>query len=119
MYKSKLIKMRRKLGFTQDRMAEALCMDVSCYCRRESGQIKIPAEQWLRIAKILGVSLEEIYESEDELISVVDRNNATIKCAEVRQYTLPEEILDRYQKHIEVLEMELNRLKELLKLAAR
>jgi hypothetical protein len=37
----------------------------------------------------------------------------------VRQYTLPEEILDRYQKHIEMLEMELNRLKELLKLAAR
>mgnify|MGYP000933601741 FL=1 len=119
MYKSKLIKMRRKLGFTQDRMAEALCMDVSCYCRRESGQIKIPAEQWLRIAKILGVSLEEIYESEDELISVEGRNNATIKCAEVRQYTLPEEILDRYKKHIEMLEMELNRLKELLKLAAR
>lgn len=119
MYKSKLIKMRRKLGFTQDRMAEALCMDVSCYCRRESGQIKIPAEQWLKIAKILGVSLEEIYESDDELISVEGRNNATIKCADVRQYTLPEEVLDMYQKHIEVLEMELNRLKELLKMAER
>lgn len=119
MYKSKLIKVRRKLEFTQDKMAESLCMDVSCYCRRENGQIKIPAEQWLKIAKILGVSLEDIYESDDEFIAIVDRNNATINCAVVEQYTLPEEVLDLYQKHIEVLEMELNRLKELLKLAAR
>ena len=107
--------MRKKLGFTQDRMAEVLYMDVSCYCRRESGQIKISAEQWLKIAETLGVPLVEIYQSDDELAAVLGRNYATNSESVVGQYSLPEEVLIMYHKHIEVLEMELCRLKELLK----
>lgn len=109
--------MRKRLGFTQDKMADVLCMDVSCYCRRESGQIKISADQWLKIAETLGIPLEEIYQSDDGFISVVSRKNA-INCGEiVRKYSLPEEVLGMYYKHIEVLEMEIDHLKELLKLA--
>jgi DNA-binding XRE family transcriptional regulator len=111
--------MRRKLGFTQDKMAEVLCMDVSCYCRRESGQIKISAEQWLKIAKTLGVSIEDIYQSDDELVAVINSNYSTKNERVVGQYSLPEEVLGMYYKHIEVLETELDRLKELLKLAAQ
>ena len=109
--------MRKKLRYTQEKMAEMLFMDVSCYCRRESGQIKISAEQWLKIAETFGVGVEEIYQSDDEMFAVVIRKNAIDKRVVVEQYSLPEEVLDMYQKHIQVLEMELDRMKELLKLA--
>lgn len=119
MYKSKLITMRKKLGFTQDRMADVLYMDVSCYCRRENGQIKISAEQWRKIAETLGVPIEEIYQSDDEFASVLGRNYSMSSERIVGQYSLPDEVLGMYHKHIEVLEMELGRLKELLKMAAQ
>lgn len=119
MFKNKLIEMRKKLGFTQEKMAEVLCVDVSCYCRRESGQIKISAAQWLKIAATFGVGVEEIYQSDDEMFAVVSRKNAINKRVVVEQYSLPEEVLDMYQKHIQVLEMELDRMKELLKLATQ
>lgn len=111
--------MRKKLGFTQEEVAEVLHMDVSCYCRRESGQIKISVQQWHKIAETLGVAVEEIYQSDDVLISVVNRNNSTYSGCVAGKYTLPEEVLGMYYKHIEVLEMELNRLKELLRQAAQ
>lgn len=111
--------MRKKLGFTQDELAEVLCMDVSCYCRRESGQIKISAEQWLKIAETLCVPVSEIYQSEDELTAALCRKYAKDKADVVVQYSLPENVLGMYHKHIEVLEMELNRLKELLNMAAQ
>jgi DNA-binding XRE family transcriptional regulator len=111
--------MRKKQGFTQDMMADLLHMDVSCYCRRESGQIKILPKQWLKIAETLGVPIEEIYQSDDELASVLDRKYSMSNERIVGQYSLPDEVLGMYHKHIEVLEMELGRLKELLKLAAQ
>ena len=119
MYKNKLIATRKKLGFTQDRMADVLCMDVSCYCRRENGQIKISAEQWRKIAETLGVPIEEIYQSDDGFFSDLSRNKSMDCEIIVEQYSLPDEVLSMYHKHIEVLEMELSRLKELLKLAAQ
>ncbi|MCL1943410.1 MAG: helix-turn-helix transcriptional regulator [Candidatus Azobacteroides sp.] len=51
MYKSKLIETRKCLGFSQEKIAEALHMDVSCYSRREKGQIKISSEQWQKLRK--------------------------------------------------------------------
>lgn len=119
MYKNKLVDMRKMLGFTQEEMAEVLHMDVSCYCRRESGQIKISAQQWQKIAETLGVSVEEIYQSDDVLFSVLNRNNSTFGRGVTGKYSLPEEVLGMYYKHIEVLEMELCRLKELLRQAVQ
>lgn len=111
--------MRKKLGFTQDELAEVLCMDVSCYCRRESGQIKISAAQWLKIAETLDVPVSEIYQSEDELTAALCRKDATDKLGVVEHYSMPDDVLGMYNKHVEKLELELNRLKELLKMAKR
>lgn len=93
-------------------------MDVSNYSRRESGQIKISAEQWQILAKELDVPLEDIYESDENLIFIFNDNssgNGNI----VTNYSLPQEILDMYKKHINVLEQEIYYLKELLKKAGK
>jgi transcriptional regulator with XRE-family HTH domain len=41
MEQTKLIEVRKLKGFSQQQIAEQLFMDVSCYNRREKGQVKI------------------------------------------------------------------------------
>lgn len=41
MVKFKLLEARKRKNFTQEYIADTLCMDVSNYSRRENGQIKI------------------------------------------------------------------------------
>lgn len=66
MTKFKLLEARKRKNRSQDFMAKALCMDVSNYSRRENGQIKTNIEEWQKIANILEVPLEQIYESDDQ-----------------------------------------------------
>jgi transcriptional regulator with XRE-family HTH domain len=49
MEKTKLIQARTKRGFTQQQLAEALCVHVSNYNRREKEQIKISNSEWEKI----------------------------------------------------------------------
>jgi len=118
MIKSKLIKVRNRRGFSQEYMADTLNMDVSNYCRKESGQIKISAEQWQILAKKLDVPLEDIYEADENLIFVFN-DNSTGNGNIVNNYSLPQDVLDMYKKHINVLEQEIYYLKELLKKAEK
>ena len=118
MIKSKLIKARNRRGFSQEYMANILNMDVSNYSRRESGQIKISAEQWQVLAKKLDVPLEDIYEADENLIFIFN-DNSTGNGNIVNNYSLPQDILDMYKKHINILEQEIYYLKELLKKAEK
>ncbi|SHF57400.1 Helix-turn-helix [Chryseobacterium arachidis] len=52
------------MGLTQEQMASVICKDVSAYCRKENGQVKLTIEEWLKMSKFLNVSLDSIYESE-------------------------------------------------------
>jgi len=115
MIKSKLIKARNRRGLSQEYMADLLNMDVSNYNRRESGQIKISAEQWQILAKELAVSLEDIYETDENLIFIF--NDSSTGGNIVTHYSLPQDVLELYKKHINVLEQEIYSLKELLKKA--
>lgn len=63
MKKNKLIQLRKQKGYTQEYMASSLFMDVSSYNRREKGLINISEKEWDKIAIILDVSKEEIYEN--------------------------------------------------------
>jgi transcriptional regulator with XRE-family HTH domain len=62
--KQKLKETREKM-FTQEEFAYKLGMEASNYNRRENGVTKISKSEWDKMAKLLKVKLEEIYEPED------------------------------------------------------
>jgi DNA-binding XRE family transcriptional regulator len=115
--KEKLIEMRKVRGFMQKDMADRLHLDVSGYTKRENGETKIRIEQWVELAKMLGVPLESIYE-EDETQSITFNDNATGKCCanniNTVHITVPEALLETQQKYIQKLEEENANLKQLL-----
>jgi transcriptional regulator with XRE-family HTH domain len=116
--KEKLIEVRKERGLTQKDIADRLHLEVSGYSRRESGETKIRIEQWVELAKMLNVSLERIYE-EDENQSFTF-NDSTIGdfCASNINnvsITVLESVLETYQKYIRKLEEEIAELKLLIK----
>jgi transcriptional regulator with XRE-family HTH domain len=114
MLKTKLIEARRNRGYSQEYMATVLNMDVSNYNRRENGQIKISAEQWQMLAKELKVSLENIYEADENMIFIF-KDNASGNGNIVNNYSMPPEVLESFKTHIYALEEEIKLLKELVK----
>lgn len=100
MEKEKLIKVRKQKGFSQQAMANHLCIDVSNYNRREKGNAKISYEEWEKIAQILQVNLGEIYE--------IDSTDCNID----ETCTIPIHLLEIQRKYIQSLERELEELKK-------
>jgi len=67
--------MRIFKGFTQEHIADRLCMGTTTYHRRENGQIEINIDEWEKLAKILDVPLNEIYESEGKQLFMFKDNS--------------------------------------------
>ncbi|WP_445711057.1 helix-turn-helix transcriptional regulator [Flavobacterium sp.] len=116
MEKTKLIESRKRKGFSQQQMAEHLCMDVSNYNRREKGQIKIHTNEWEKIASLLEVAVEEIYENEESTLIICKDQSIGINNGTNNIYTVPEFLLESQRKYIAKLEEEIKELKEKLKL---
>jgi transcriptional regulator with XRE-family HTH domain len=116
--KEKLIEMRNLRGFTQKDIAEKLNMEVSGYSRRETGDTKIRINEWMKLAKILNVPLEDIYE-EDEKQSLNFNDNATGNYGANNinhlYITVPEAFMETQMKYIQKLEEEIAELKLLKK----
>ena len=116
----KLIEMRKARGFTQKDMADKLCMEVSGYSRRESGETKISIGQWETLAKTLSVPLEKIYEV-DENQSFTFNDVATGNyCASTNNISITVDesllpLLETQQKYIRKLEEEIAELKLFMK----
>ncbi|RUT70131.1 XRE family transcriptional regulator [Flavobacterium cupreum] len=70
MIKNRLKAERREKKLSQEQIAELLFMDQSQYNRREKGLIKISTQEWKKMAKILNVKVEDIFESDDTLFSI-------------------------------------------------
>lgn len=114
MEKIKLIERRKAKGFSQNIIAEKLCMDVSNYNRREKGQVKISLREWEKLSDILNVPIEEIYESEDNQVFIC-RDSSTVHYQGTNNiYSVPEYLLESQQKYIEKLENEIKELREKL-----
>ena len=111
MEKTKLIQARIKRGFTQQQLAEALCVDVSNYNRREKGQIKISNTEWEKLSKILETPVEEIYEQEDSMVFICKDNATGNYQGNNHIYSIPEYFLDNQKKYIQKLEEENQNLK--------
>jgi transcriptional regulator with XRE-family HTH domain len=74
MVKEKLIEMRKSKGFTKKAIAEILNMHEANYLRREQGQTRIHIDEWLKLAEIFNVPLEDIYESDDKQVFICNEN---------------------------------------------
>ena len=114
MEKEKLIKARNKKGLTQQQVAEKLCMDVSNYNRREKGQMKISNQEWEKLSKLLEVSVEDIYESDETNYFVFRDSSIGNYLGTNNFYSIPEYFLENQRKYIEKLEEENKSLKEQL-----
>jgi transcriptional regulator with XRE-family HTH domain len=106
MEKTKLILARSNKGLTQQQIALKLNMDVSNYNRREKGQIKISNNEWEKLSKILEVSIEEIYESEESNFFVFKDNSTGNYLGTNNFYAIPEYLLENQRKYIQKLEEE-------------
>jgi len=114
MEKSKLIEARKTKGFLQNELAEKLCMDPSCYSRREKGEIKITKGQWEKLAEILGVPVDEIFEP-DESQTFINNDYVQVNYQGTQYiYPIPESLLESQQKLICRMEAEIAELKGLL-----
>ena len=111
MEKVKLIEKRKLKGLSQSEVAKELCMEVTAYCRREKGKVKIAYPQWEKLAEILGVPVDDIYESEENQVFIC-KDNATgnyYQGSNNNQGTnsissIPEYLLETQRKYIETLE---------------
>jgi transcriptional regulator with XRE-family HTH domain len=111
MEKLNLIGRRKAKGFSQNMVAEKLCMDVSNYNRREKGQVKISLREWEKLADILHVPIEEIYESDDTQCFIC-RDSSTVHYQGTNNiYSVPEYLLETQRKYIERLENEIRELR--------
>ncbi|WP_144281349.1 helix-turn-helix transcriptional regulator [Chryseobacterium echinoideorum] len=62
MKKEKLIQIRKAKKISQTNIATYLKISQTQYQKRESGKIKISDEEWKRIAQLLEVEVDEIFE---------------------------------------------------------
>ncbi|MDQ8140569.1 helix-turn-helix transcriptional regulator [Chryseobacterium sp. CFS15] len=86
MVKQKLLDKRIEKKFTQEELAYKVGMETSSYNRRENGVTKISKKEWIKVAKELGVKLEDIYEPDDGIFFI--KNENTTNAVNISAYGL-------------------------------
>ena len=81
-------------------------MNVSNYNHREKGQIHIKPDKWLKIADILEVHVDDIYETDEKYtLNCKDQSvGIAINNGTNNVYTVPKHLLDSLHKYINMLE---------------
>ena len=95
----------RKTKFKQREFAELVAMDQSQYSRRERGRISITDNEWIRFAKALGVSVDEIKEVDTPLVNITHNhgeNDNSINGYEIK-INMPKGIFDIFHTKIDTL----------------
>jgi len=105
--------MRSFKGFSQQQIADQLCMGTTTYHRRENGKIEINIDEWEKLAKILNVPLKEIYESDEKQLFMF-RDNSIGNYNGTNHIYMSESLIETQQKLIAKLEEENQELKRLL-----
>jgi transcriptional regulator with XRE-family HTH domain len=110
MFKRKLLEVRLHKGLSQEEMADLTGMTQSNYSRREKGLTNISAPEWDKMAKVLGVKKEDIYETGSHHITdaIISKKNNSCK---IHYFNVPDFVIE----HIEFLKEENRELKEKLK----
>jgi len=113
MEKTKLIEARKRRNISQERMADILSMDVSNYNRREKGTAKISLPEWQKIAEVLEVPIEDIFENEESLVFIFNDNSTGNGngIGNTNNYNIPLSLWESQKKYIDKLEAEIEALK--------
>ena len=118
MEKAKLIEVRKAKRISPQHIAQQLNMDISCYYKREKGQVYIRYEEWQKLAEILDVSFDEIYEPDEKQANTfkdnISSNIIGTNFGSPNIYSIPQSLLENQQKYITTLENEIKELKLLL-----
>lgn len=114
MEKVKLINKRKESNISQATIAEKLCMDVSNYNRREKGQVNISSQEWEKLANILDIPVEEIYEPEENRVFICKDNSTVhyLNSGTNNTYSVPEHLLETQRKYITILENKIVELEQ-------
>ena len=112
MEKIKLSQARIKKGFTQQQVAEHLCMDISNYNRREKGSSRVTNNEWEKLSKFLNVEIDDIYENEESIFIICKDQSVGIVNGTNNVYTVPEFLLESQRKYIQKLEEEIRTLRQ-------
>jgi transcriptional regulator with XRE-family HTH domain len=73
----KITSMRKNKGFSLEYMAYKLSICSAAYRKIETGETKLTLERLNQISQILGVSLPELLEIENDVIQQTNNGNAT------------------------------------------
>lgn len=104
MIKQKLIEKRQEKKMSQSEIADRLDISQSQYNRRENGLVKIIKREWDLLAKILEVSLVDIYEPQDG-VYIINNENANGNFGNHNIYHAHTDFaLDTIKKYIEKIE---------------
>lgn len=112
----KLRNLRKQRGYTQDYMSKIISTDVSNYCRKESGDVRIYDDEWEKLAKALDVPVQEI--KEERKSGIVHNDNSTFNDNANsgnfynQQFNIPDSVIENLQDYIKVLKAQIEALKE-------
>ncbi|AZA50892.1 XRE family transcriptional regulator [Chryseobacterium carnipullorum] len=109
----KLRNLRKQRGYTQDYMSKIISTDVSNYCRKESGDVRIYDDEWEKLAKALDVPVQEI--KEERKSGIVNNENPIYNdnSGNFNHYNnIPGDIVENLQDYIKVLKAQIEALKE-------
>jgi len=112
--KTKLAKMRKAKGLTQEKFAEILHMDDTTYSKRETGQKKIDIKEWEKYAEVLDCKVSDIFE-EDIKYSIIFNDKATGNYCVCSINTMQGEYNELQKKYLKILEDDNFELKQLVK----
>ena len=112
MVKEKLKSTRISKGFTQEQVAEKLCINASGYNRRENGQVKIIKNEWKKIAEFLDVLVEDIFEEDEAKVIIHTESQTGDNIGNYHQYNnANEEMMAHMLDYIKMLKKENEELK--------
>ncbi|MDR0559868.1 MAG: helix-turn-helix domain-containing protein [Prevotellaceae bacterium] len=117
MKKMKLQQARIKQHMTQKGMADILGMTQSQYYRRESGEIYITDNEWVKMAKALDVEVDEIRENDPaSTIYNYDNHSGNYSASNNYFYNIPDFVMKNQQEYIDMLKNKIVELQENLEL---
>lgn len=59
-----IYRIRQEKNYTQEYMADELCISQSQYCKKENGTQKFSFEEIVKISRILNIELKDIFDTE-------------------------------------------------------
>jgi transcriptional regulator with XRE-family HTH domain len=113
MEKTKLIQARQNKGFDRNEFADLIQMEHYSYRRREKGEVKISHSEWEKMAKVLGVAFDDIFEADANIVNINNGegqiNNHTHK---IEYYNIPKEMVASQQEYIILLKEKIKKLEQ-------